>query len=576
MYWDAGTGKSKVIVDLVRSEPDRKVLILTPKVTIFNWLEQFNIHAGKSVKAIVISGTPEKKRKIVAESAQYQVLIGSYGTARTMGMPKVLPSALKMLQMYISTGELSESGAMAIGKVVRALNDPDVQADFIRQRATDKKLTLADIEKKVAAYVEENGPQWLEDIDYSTIVADESHSIKDTRSQQTKSVLALSRKAARRHLMSGTPTMGNPLHLYPQMRFLAGCIIPEDWLRFSDKFLVRAKYNKRIITGFQNLNILNARVQRVAINKTKAECLDLPERTIIDVPVDMSVEQKKLYNTLISAQAIDLNAFFDNTPESTLQIENAATLLNKLAQVGSGFVINSGNDAQICTGCAFLQTCVAANIKPYTPNCQVHPEPAVREVKYTKDNPKLEALDELLDSVLENDKNKVIIWAVYHAEMDLIEAQLKKKGLDFVRVDGRTGTKVQERITKYNNDPKCRVYLSQVATGVGITLNAASYMIYFATDWSLGTYLQSIDRNYRAGQNEKCTVYRLIGKGTVDEYKVTALDEKKDISATLTSKLTCVTCEQRIYCLKKGVEMFDKDCIYQRSARRTVARPAML
>jgi SNF2 family DNA or RNA helicase len=494
-----------------------------------------------------------------------------------MGLPKVLPVALKRLEAAVQGKHLTGSGAQAIGRVIRAVSDPEMQVSFLEDRIAG--ATLPKVTSDVEAYITAKGPQWLEDVPYQIIVADESHCIKDMRSQQTKAVLALSKKAARRHIMSGTPTLGNPLHLYPQMKFLSPAIIPEDWLRFSDKFLVRAKYNKRIVLGFQNMNILNQRVQRVAINKTKEECLDLPPRSIIDVPVEMSAEQKKLYNTLVSSMAVDLEAFFGDPLKRQMEVANAATLLNKLAQVSSGFMI-SGGETQVCNGCPHVTACVPLGVLPGSPGCKVpQPEPTQREVKFTKENPKLEALDELLDTILANPTNKVIVWGVYHAELDAIEQMLAKKLGDkkhWVRVDGRTGTKIQDYINQFNNDPDCRVYVGQIATGVGITLNAASYMIYYALDWSLATYLQSIDRNYRAGQDKKTFVYRLLCRGTVDDYKATALDEKKDISAVLTSKLTCITCQKRTECLLAGIELFDKGCIYQRSTRRTVARPETL
>ena len=120
------------------------------------------------------------------------------------------------------------------------------------------------------------------------------------------------------------------------------------------------------------------------------------------------------------------------------------------------------------------------------------------------------------------------------------------------------------------------VYLGQVATGVGITLNAATYMIYYCLDWSLGTYLQSIDRNYRAGQTKKVTVYRLLAKDTVEEYKAKALDQKKDLSALMTNRLACAGCPRQMSCLADGTELFDPGCVHQRTAKRTIARAETL
>jgi SNF2 family DNA or RNA helicase len=152
----------------------------------------------------------------------------------------------------------------------------------------------------------------------------------------------------------------------------------------------------------------------------------------------------------------------------------------------------------------------------------------------------IEALSDLLDSILAEPTSKILIWARYSykgTELDAIQALVEAKGVGFVRVDGRTGSKIQDLVDRFNTDHAIRVYIAQIATGVGITLNAASYMIYFSIDYSLGTYLQSLDRNYRIGQKSAVTVYRLIGSGTVDGAILQLLDCKVEVDRILTTRI---------------------------------------
>ena len=573
LLWDAGTAKTKVLIDLKRLLPKQRMLVFGPKVIVSNWLREIELH-GPELRAVAIRGTPAQKIKILRDYKKYDVLIASYGTARTFGLPRLHRSTLKDIRDAEKSGvHLSKSGLQRLARALRSLCDAERQAAYVAEWA--KGMTIAELERQVDAEAKTQ-VQWIEDIDYSIIVADESHCIKESSSQQTKAVLGLSRKAARRYLMSGTPTLGDPRHLYPQMKFLSPAIIPEDWLQFANMFLVRAPNNQRVITGFKNLNVLNARVQRVAIRKRKDECLDLPPRTMIDIPFTLSSEQQKLYNTLVSLLQADLGSFFSDPTTDSIEIQNAAVLLNKLSQVISGFVIDNQKKSNLCNECPHLASCVAVQAQPYTQACKVITQAPPSQINYFKDNPKLELLNELLDSILEEPKNKVIIWGVYRAELDLIMEALKKRGVGYVRVDGSTGGNVQDRIDLFNKDPDCRVYLSQEATGVGITLNAATYMIYYSYDWSLGTWMQSLDRNYRAGQTEKTTVYRLYGEGTIDGYKIRVLDEKKDISAILANKLACATCLKHFDCLKAKIDLFDPGCVYQRSVKRTVAHAKVI
>jgi len=569
LYWDPGTGKTKVMVDLKRNFPGQRMLVLTPKVTVPGWVREATLHSGGELKAVALIGSPEQKRDIIRRYKEYDVIVASYGTARNLGHPRLYPSTLSALKVAKEAGvPLSESGLASLVRGIRFLSDPDRQLDLALAWALGAPIA------HVARWAEqesEQSPQWLKDIDFKIIAADESQNLNNMSADQTKAALALAKQATRRYLMSGTPTLGDPRHLYPQMKFLSPAIIPEDWLKFSDMFLTRNPYNKRIVTGFKNINILNERVNRVAIRKTKEECLDLPERTIIDVPVELSGEQKKLYNKLVEDMSADLQEYFSS--ESTLAVQNAAVLLNKLAQVTSGFIIDSQRKAGICDSCEHLVKCVDGNVQPYTARCQVVQKPPPGLLNVLKENPKLDVLEGLLDEILENETTKVIVWGQYHAELDAIEALLQKKKLEFVR--GGEGN-IQKRIDTFNLDPKCRVYLSHVATGVGITLNSAAYMIFYALPWSLGHYLQAIDRNFRAGQKMKTFVYRLIAAGTVDFFKATALSEKKDLSALLTNKIACATCHRQERCLREDVAVFDPDCIHPRSVKRTVAKARVL
>lgn len=569
LYWDAGTAKTKVMVDLKRCFPEMRMLVLTPKVTVQNWVREVQMHSGGKLRAIALRGTPEQKRAIVARYKEYDVIVASYGTARNIGHPRLYPESLKAIRNAQAGGkEISDSSVANLIRGIRLLSDPDRQIELVTGWALGmpitKVLEWAEAESKFS-------PQWLKDIDFKIIAADESQNLNNTSSQQTKAALALSKQAPRRYLMSGTPTLGDPRHLYPQMKFLSPAIIPEDWLKFSDMFLMRSPWNKRIVTGFKNIPILNERVNRVAIRKTKEECLDLPPRTVIDIPVELTAEQKKLYNKLVEEMSVDLNDFFAN--ESTLAVQNAAVLLNKLAQVTSGFVIDSQRKADICDKCPHLVRCVDAQIQPYTSKCQVVQKPPPGALNLLKENPKLEVLEGLLDKILVNEASKVIVWGQFHAELDSIIALLEKKKLGYVR--GGEGN-IQQRIDTFNNDKTCRVYVSHVATGVGITLNSATYMIYYALPWSLGHYLQAIDRNYRAGQTQKTTVYRLIAEQTVDRFKATALTEKKDLSAMLTNKIACATCPEQERCIRDSVELYDPSCLYKRSVSRTVAKARVL
>lgn len=537
LLWEPGVGKTKVLCDLKLQLPGQRMLVMAPRVVVPTWLKEIAVHSAGTLKAAAIEGTPTKKKSVIKNYADYDVLVCTYGTARTMGHPNLSRAALTVLN---SSGR---SDVRAAGKIIARAGDPKVQKRLAQDWVDG--ASLSEVESRIGP----QEPSWLCDIDYQIIVADESHNIKQLTSQQTKAALALSVKARRRYIMSGTPALGDPRHLYPQLRFLSPALMSEDWFSFNEKFLVHAPHNRHIVTGFKNLHIINQRVDRIASRKRKDECLDLPERQVIDIPVKPSATQIKLYNEFIATMQADLATYIQTGGvEGVVQAQNAAVRLNKLAQVLSGFVYTTADVVQ--------DTAVT--------------------VQWLPENPKLDALKELLETVLLDETHKVIVWCVYAPEIASIEQTLKKSDVGYIKLDGTTSQKAGPLLKKFDTDPKCRVMVGQIGAGIGFTANAAAYTIYYSLDWSLDKYLQSIDRNYRAGQTKKVTVYRLLCENTVDGLKAQALDRKKDISALMTQKLACVTCANSVKCAENDIKLFDKKCLYRRSVGRVVAKPGSL
>jgi SNF2 family DNA or RNA helicase len=405
---------------------------------------------------------------------------------------------------------------------------------------------------------------------YTTIIADESHNLREKSSERTKAACYLASRAARRIIMSGTPSLGNPLHLYGQLHFLAPYIPAKSFWVFRCLYTVQSKYNKKITTGYKNLDHLNDKVQRTCIRKTKEECLELPERTIIDYPFQVVGTQRDLYNQLVIEACASLEA------GKLYEAPHAAAVLQKLLQVLSGMFIEPL--PEICDGCMYVHSCVEEKIRPYTKRCMKVTTPPAQAVTRLKENPKLDALAELLDEILAEPKNKVIIWGYFKAELDMVQELLEARNTPFVRVDGSNSSQAQDIATRFNTNPDIRVYLGQIATGVALTLTAARYMIYFGLSYSLDFYLQSRDRNYRIGQDEKVFVYRLVCDNSVGQVLVKALEQKIDVANTLTDRIDCLLCRQEKDrdCFVQGIQPFKSGCVYQDKIRRIVTQPEPL
>ena len=67
-----------------------------------------------------------------------------------------------------------------------------------------------------------------------------------------------------------------------------------------------------------------------------------------------------------------------------------------------------------------------------------------------------------------------------------------------------------------------------LAAGTGITLTAASHVIFAELYWVPGVLLQSEDRVHRIGQRNPCHIQYVIAKDTLDPYLYKSIQWKLD------------------------------------------------
>ena len=394
----------------------------------------------------------------------------------------------------------------------------------------------------------------LEKVEYSRIVADESHRIKNWRASRTAAAFELGQKAERKIIMTGTPTLGSPEDLYGQFKFLGHYFMPENPRKYREKFFEVSPANEHLILGYKNLPILNRRTTLVSLRRTKEECLDLPEQMFVDVTYDLGRQASAVYNKLIIDMGIDVDALtrwlrqaadagggyraLYDADGNMYTVPQVAVLLNKLSQVRSGFLLTSNTLADVCDDCEYLNFCTRLKIHPYTQDCSVGLyEVPESTLTVFEENAALDTLEELLDTILGDPANKALIWCRYSypgTEVDMISDLLTRKGIKHTRVGKGEGGKVFDYAEAFNADPEQRVYVAQASTGEGITLNSANYTIFYNFDYALQSYLQPLDRNHRIGQSRKVTVYRMMAENAVDATIVSLLQQKVAIDRFLT------------------------------------------
>lgn len=243
---------------------------------------------------------------------------------------------------------------------------------------------------------------------------------------------------------------------------------------------------------YRNLDKLSKLLAPHSYRVLKRDCLDLPEKIYQTLYFSLTKEQVPIYRKAEEENRLMLDG--EDTPFNRLI---AAT---KLSQITSGYYI--------------------------------HPLSEI-PVRIPGDNPKLDMLVERVGKII-GAGEKVIVWARYTIQIEDIVKRLKADGHKVVQYYGaiKKGERVKA-IDDFENGDADVFVGNQQAGGVGITLVAASHVIYFSNNFSLRDRLQSEDRAHRIGQTKNVTYTNIAAKGTVDEDVVFAVENKKDVAETI-------------------------------------------
>lgn len=246
---------------------------------------------------------------------------------------------------------------------------------------------------------------------------------------------------------------------------------------------------------YRNLDKLSRLIAPHSFRVLKSECLDLPDKIYKTLFFDMTKEQAEIYKKAEDECRIVFEGV--ETPFNKL------VAVTKLAQITSGYYIHPMSD-----------------------------EP----VRIPGNNPKLDMLVDRVNQIVEQGE-KTIVWARYRVEIDDIVARLQQEGHKVVQYHGevKKGDRV-EAIEQFERGDATVFVGNQQAGGTGITLVAASYVIYFSNNFSLRDRLQSEDRAHRIGQTKNVTYINIAAKGTIDEAVIGALTNKKDVADEIIDK----------------------------------------
>jgi SWI/SNF-related matrix-associated actin-dependent regulator 1 of chromatin subfamily A len=314
---------------------------------------------------------------------------------------------------------------------------------------------------------------------FNIVVVDESHALKDWTAKRTKVALPILKKAKRVVLLTGTPALNRPKEIFTQLSAVAAKanLKLKD---FGERYCEGSRWDK--YAGSKNLGELFALLHSsVMVRRLKKDVLsELPRKRRQKVFLGLDATGKK--------QLLKLKEQMD---------ESRAMLVSSLLSGKMGAIRDNG---------------------------------VIMEVYKKTAEVKIKAVQEYVGTLLEAGE-KFLIFGHHIAILDAIEQACNrgsKSATGYIRIDGSTPAKQRaDLVDDFQNNQDTQVaILSIKAAGVGLTLTAASTVVFAELTWVPGDLIQAEDRAHRIGQQNAVNVSFLMVKNSIDEVIWNTIEQK--------------------------------------------------
>ena len=438
------TGKTKTLLDdWARLEAEGKVndlLVIAPAGVYRTWEAAIQEHLGPSVCARVSVFT-----WAASGGAEHDRMLGTF----LGGKPRP-----RILLMNVE----------ALSAVDRARK---LALDFVKQRAT-------------------------------MVAVDESTTIKTPSARRARFIAEkLAPLAKYRRILTGLIAPRSPLDVYMQFYFLDPNILGyNNFVSFRNYFAIIVKVDMGgrfpvpLIKGYRNVDELKEAIKPYSFRVKLEDCYDLPPKMYKFRDVELTVEQKRIYNDIRLKATSQLNETDHVTTDAVI------TQILRLHQVLLG------------------------HVRDETGNLHEIPE---------------KRTDSLVE-LLEQTEGKAIIWASYDHDVKKISERLKKEFGDVARFWGGNRATREDEEKRFLNDPKCRFMVATAAAGGrGRTWVNADLVVYYSSTNDLEHRSQSEERAQGIDKVRSVLYIDLRAPGTVEEKIIMGLRRKIDLASQITA-----------------------------------------
>ena len=321
------------------------------------------------------------------------------------------------------------------------------------------------------------------------IILDEAQRIRNWTTATARTVKQLKSRYA--FVLSGTPLENKLEELFSVVEFVDGRRLGPAFQFLHDH---RTEDEKGTLIGYRGLDRIHEQLAPVLLRRTRGEVLkDLPHRTDQMLHVPLTPQQAEPYweqNDILGA------------------------LMRKWER--QGWLSEIDQKRVLCCLQNMRMLCNSTFLFD----------------KKTNHSPKLAEFREIVRELTVEEGRKVVVFSEFERMTHLAGEELKKLGIGFVSLHGGVPSRNRAALMEsFKRDPKCKVFLSTDAGGVGLNLQAASAVINFEPPWNPARLEQRIGRVHRMGQAHPVHVVHLLTKDTIEERVWETLKLKKSLFA---------------------------------------------
>jgi SNF2 family DNA or RNA helicase len=314
------------------------------------------------------------------------------------------------------------------------------------------------------------------------VILDEAQRIKNWRAKTSQAIKDLPRPFA--FVLTGTPLENRLEELYSIVEFLDDRILGPPW-QFIAQHIIKDEWGG--IIGYKDLAGVRRAIAPILLRRRKADVLqDLPERVDNDLWLELDTEQERLYRPIEKA----LNELLRMPEWDARTSSQALALIHKMREAATA--------AQLA-------------------DPGVHSSSKLRELAP-------------LATEIASEGHKMLIFSEWERMTRHALDVLQGAGVKAVRLHGGMGLRARQRaIEQFTNDPETMAFVSTDAGGLGLNLQAASYVLNLDLPWNPARIEQRIGRAHRIGQSNPVNVINLIALNTIEQRVLEVLYQKQEL-----------------------------------------------